>query len=137
MAFNAWLRGKSAGMSGVWVFGFAAGVLCGVLWSQHGSAVAEDITLNTYYPSPRGVYEELRAGRYMGLNEKDSTTLDTVKGELVINQIAFRDKKSGRRMGLRFEDSKMIVSELDWPDSPEFAIFDFSQNDTAAKKKKR
>ena len=35
-------------------------LILGVLLSTIGYAVAEDITLTTYYPSPRGVYKELQ-----------------------------------------------------------------------------
>ena len=34
---------------------------CGLLLGTAIYALAEEITLTTYYPSPRGVYQELRA----------------------------------------------------------------------------
>ncbi len=41
-------------MRQAWVYSMVAGLVAG------GSAAAEDITVTTYYPSPRGVYNELR-----------------------------------------------------------------------------
>ena len=37
-------------------------VLLGLLLASGVYAVAEEITLTTYYPSPRGVYQQLRVG---------------------------------------------------------------------------
>jgi hypothetical protein len=41
-----------------WLIGVVGGLLAGWL-----TVCGEEITLTTYYPSPRGVYDELRANR--------------------------------------------------------------------------
>lgn len=39
---------------------FKGWVVLGVLLGTMAYAIAEDVTVTTYYPSPRGVYQELR-----------------------------------------------------------------------------
>lgn len=41
--------------------GWISGIVLGLLLGTMVVAVAEDLTVTTYYPSPRGVYDELRS----------------------------------------------------------------------------
>ncbi len=67
--------------------GLLAGVA--VLWSTTMTAFAEDITLTTYYPSPRGVYKELRvndAGLAPSTAALEITQTGTIPALLVNDQ---------------------------------------------------
>ena len=44
----------------------------GLLLGSSIYALAEEITLTTYYPSPRGVYQELRVGQLLGTAPMDA-----------------------------------------------------------------
>ena len=60
----------------------------GLLWAQ------EQVTLTTYYPSPRGVYRELRVGS--GIATSPPARLHVVKPE-DDGDFAFRVDDEGRR----------------------------------------
>ena len=70
------------------VMGFA-GIL--LMLGVAASAFAEEVTLTTYYPSPRGVYEELRT--------TDNTFLATAAGSVGIGMTAPAAKLSVRGDG--------------------------------------
>ena len=50
----------------------------------------EDITVSTYYPSPRGVYDELRA-----------------------NTVVLRDSATGKSYSLTAHEGKLLVTDLE------------------------
>lgn len=77
-------------------------------WLTAGSAVllgglaasGEDITLTTYYPSPRGVYDELQANRA------------TVK-ELQTDRILLKDAATGRSVSLSMEGGRFFITDVE------------------------
>ena len=50
----------------------------------------EDITVSTYYPSPRGVYDELRA-----------------------NTVVLKDSTTGKSYSLTVHDGKLLATDLE------------------------
>lgn len=58
-----------------------AWLVVGMLLGTMAYAIAEDITLTTYYPSPRGVYNELRSNSTTSLAVQGGTvTIGTAGG---------------------------------------------------------
>ncbi len=53
-------------------------LILGLLLGTAVYAIAEDITLTTYYPSPRGVYQELRASQAMAIGTTDALPANTL-----------------------------------------------------------
>ena len=47
-----------------WLMGIVVGVICAA-----AVAMGEEVTVSTYYPSPRGVYNELRVNRLVLVDE--------------------------------------------------------------------
>src|SRR3989338_6401617 len=61
----------------------------GVSGLSGGMVWAEDITLTTYYPSPRGVYNELRSGSVVDYNDAGfmlDMNLNSVLRDLALTQ---------------------------------------------------
>ena len=65
-----------------WSWLWAVAAVLGLGWAAHG----EDITISTYYPSPRGVYDELRANRLILTDQKTKQdyTLTMEDGRLLL-----------------------------------------------------
>ena len=66
-----------------WLWALAAVFGTGLL------AYGEDITLTTYYPSPRGVYDELRANRLILTDQKtkEDYALTMEEGRLLLTDV--------------------------------------------------
>lgn len=88
-------------------------------------AAEESITLTTYYPSPRGVYDELRARRYASFTQPEKFVLDMESGEAKLGSLSFLDEVSGRRYGLRVEDQRLLVTDQESGKS--FVLMDLHQ----------
>ncbi|HEX9779696.1 MAG TPA: hypothetical protein VGB20_00620 [bacterium] len=75
-----------------WLGGFLAGAAAaGALILGSGRGVqSEEITMTTYYPSPRGVYDELR-----------------------VNTLVFRDTKTGTVYSLKMNDKRLILTDME------------------------
>ena len=71
-----------------WLVGVAVWLLLGI-----GRGGAEDITLTTYYPSPRGVYDELQANT---LVLKDRSTGSTYSLTMNAGRLLITDTAQGR-----------------------------------------
>ena len=68
-----------------WLIGIAGAAAC------FAPAVrGEDITVSTYYPSPRGVYDELRA-----------------------NTMVLKDSATGKSYSLTVHEGKLLVTDLE------------------------
>jgi len=67
----------------------AAGVLAGVL-ATGLAAYAEEISLSTYYPSPRGVYDELR-----------------------VNKLVLTDAATKRTYQMTMDHGKLVITDQD------------------------
>ena len=68
-----------------WLLGIGAAAL----WAAplaHG----EDLTISTYYPSPRGVYDELRA-----------------------NTVVLKDSVTGKSYSLTVREGKVLITDLE------------------------
>jgi hypothetical protein len=59
-----------------------------LLLTVGGIAVAEDMTISTYYPSPRGVYDEL-----------------------VVNTLRLRDAAKNRDYDVTVKDGKLLLTD--------------------------
>ena len=77
-------------------------ILLGVLLLGGLIAQAEDITISTYYPSPRGVYDELRA-----------------------NVVTLMDKTTGQFYSLSVNEGRLLVS--DDQSKRQFILVEFPQ----------
>ena len=93
-----------------YLVGIAVGMLMSGLLVFAGD---ESVTLTTYYPSPRGVYDELRANRYSGLSGSDPYVLDMTTGTLDVTRVVLRDPQTGRRFGLRVNDRHVLITDLE------------------------
>ena len=71
-------------MWGRWLIGLAGATLC-----LAPAVRGEDITVSTYYPSPRGVYDELRA-----------------------NTVVLRDSATEKSYSLTMREGKLLVTDL-------------------------
>ena len=89
------------------------------------AAAEEQITLTTYYPSPRGVYDELRARRYASFTQPEKYVLDMESGEAKLGSLSFVDEVSGRRYGLKVEDQRLLVTDQESGKS--FVLMDLHQ----------
>ena len=70
----------------------AAGLLLGMLLTAL-AAYAEEISISTYYPSPRGVYDELRANRLILTDAATKRTYQlTMNGGRLVITDQQRDK---------------------------------------------
>ena len=77
----------------------------GVLGAVLGAgllAYGEDITVTTYYPSPRGVYDELRA-----------------------NRLVLTDQKTKQEYSLTMEGDRLLLTNL--KDRKAFVVVDVSE----------
>lgn len=73
-------------------------MVAGLLLGTMTYAIAEDVTLTTYYPSPRGVYEELRsnkntylaiqAGNNVGIGDTSASEKLDVNGNALVRGTA-------------------------------------------------
>ena len=72
-------------MAGRWLTGLAGAAVC-----LAPAVRGEDITVSTYYPSPRGVYDELRA-----------------------NTVVLRDSATGKSYSLTVHEGKLLVTDLE------------------------
>jgi hypothetical protein len=106
-------------------FGLAVGLAAASVWAAVAFSADRDVTLTTYYPSPRGVYDELRANRVAGLGDGVETFLDTRTGELQVSQINLRDAKTGKLYQLSVQDGKLIIADLEQQKG--FVMVDLSQ----------
>ena len=89
---------------------FALGLGAGLL--IHGLlAWAEDITVTSYYPSPRGVYEELRATRYRGVDDQAPYEIDLDKGTALIKEVHLMDKKTQQEFGLSVDSGRLLFTD--------------------------
>ena len=70
---------------GRWLLGIAGAALV-----LAPAARGEDITVSTYYPSPRGVYDELRA-----------------------NTVVLKDSTTGKSYSLTVHEGKLLVTDLE------------------------
>ena len=70
---------------GRWLMGLAGAAVC-----LAPAVRGEDITVSTYYPSPRGVYDELRA-----------------------NTVILRDSATGKSYSLTVHEGKLLVTDLE------------------------
>ena len=86
----------------------AAGVLLGAILAF---AAEEKIALTTHYPSPRGVYDELRARRYASFSQPTKFLLDMETGDAKMARLTLIDETTGRRYGLRIEDQRLLVTD--------------------------
>lgn len=73
---------------------------------------AEELTLTTYYPSPRGVYNELRANRYGGITGEEPFMLDMTTGALEVSRVILRDQVTGRRYGLFITEQRVVLQDI-------------------------
>lgn len=69
-----------------WLPGLMVGLFVGGLVVFAGE---ESITMTTYYPSPRGVYDELRA-----------------------NRVVLTDRQTGSTYSLTMEQGKLLLTDL-------------------------
>ena len=68
-----------------WLMGLAGAAAC-----VAPAARGEDISVSTYYPSPRGVYDELRA-----------------------NTVVLKDSATGKSYSLTVHEGKLLVTDLE------------------------
>jgi hypothetical protein len=85
-----------------WGLGVAGAVILGNLagWAE------EEITLTTYYPSPRGVYNELRANRYASFTEPEKYVLE------MTSEVVLYDKATGQDYSLNMERGRLLLTDL-------------------------
>ena len=100
-------------------------VCLGVFGLSMMQAAGEDVTLATYYPSPRGVYEEVRANRFVALDGGTSYGLDTREGTVELSQVILVDSDSRRRYSMSIRDGKLVVVDLQ--SSRGFILMDMAQ----------
>ena len=81
-----------------WSWLWAVAAVLGLGWAAHG----EDITISTYYPSPRGVYDELRA-----------------------NLLVLTDQKTKQEYSLTMESGRLLLTSL--KDGKAFIVADVSE----------
>ncbi len=99
-----------------------------ILCAGFSYVAAEEITLTTYYPSPRGVYSELKAGT---INSTADTPyeFDLNEGNIVAKEMVLIDDVTGEKFGLRISDRKMYV--VDYASKRGFLMFEFPSESEA------
>lgn len=88
-------------------------------------AHAEEITLTTYYPSPRGVYKELRA-EVIEANNGSEFSFKLNEGTVVAEELQLIDKESGEIFGLQIEDRRLYV--VDYESEVRFLLMEFPED---------
>ena len=78
--WGQWPGAQSPQPRAAWPIAMTSLLIAGLASSGGGPIFAEDITVSTYYPSPRGVYQELRT--------TDNTYLATLAGRVGIGTTA-------------------------------------------------
>jgi len=103
------------------------GLLCGLLLGVTASAVAEDIKVETYYPSPRGVYNELRTiGNTNLASQSGTVTVGSGPGSVVLGvqgSVQIVDGSEGDRKILSSDASGVATWEDDGAPSGMIAMF--------------
>ena len=77
-----------------WHWGLLGGLIAGVMVGSHLTAYGEDLRVTTYYPSPRGVYDELRAN------------------ELVAKKVTLTDHVTDQQYTLLMNDRRLVIADL-------------------------
>ena len=77
-----------------WHWGLLGGLIAGIIVGSHLTAYGEELKVTTYYPSPRGVYDELRAN------------------ELVAKKVTLTDHVTDQHYTLLMNDGKLLIADL-------------------------
>jgi hypothetical protein len=89
------------------------------------SFAQESITLTTYYPSPKGMYDEVRANKFSSIDHPDDFFVDMKSGEASISRFKLKDEKTGDLYELKMQDGQLIVADLKRKKG--FIVVDFNQ----------
>jgi hypothetical protein len=111
------------------LLGIVIGLSAQAMWGW-----AEEITVTSYFPSPRGVYEEVMAARYRGIQKDQAYILDMEHGSLDIGQVRLRDKTTGEWFGLGMDDGRLLVT--DYKNKRAYILFEVPEPESATPAKK-
>ena len=86
---------------------------------------AEEITLQTYYPSPRGAFDQLLANRISSLADREQYFLDLEHGIVRTTEVVLFDPVSAKAYRVRIEGGRLVLVDpnLDRP----YVILDLNQ----------
>ncbi len=90
-----------------WGKGVLLGAVCGALGAGGLLAQGEELKVTTYYPSPRGVYNELRAN------------------ELVAKQVTLTDHDTEKHYTLMMKEGKLLIADVESQEA--FVMIEFPQ----------
>ena len=85
----------------------------------------ESVTLTTYYPSPKGVYDEIRANKLASIDAPDEYFIEMKTGRAVISEVALKDKRTGDLYSLSMQNGQFIISDARRKKG--FMVIDFNQ----------
>ena len=72
---------------------------------------AEEVTLTTYYPSPRGAYDQLLANRVSSLRDRDRYFFDLDQGALRTRDLVLYDPVADKAYTIRMENNRLMISD--------------------------
>ena len=72
---------------------------------------AEEVTLTTYYPSPRGAYDQLLVNRMSSLRERDRYFFDLDQGVVRTRDLVLYDPVADKAYTVRMEHNKLMISD--------------------------
>jgi hypothetical protein len=73
---------------------------------------SEELVLTTYFPSPRGTFNELKVREISGLNSPRPYTLNMETGVLEIQDLVLLDEATGERFRISINERRVIVADL-------------------------